>query len=270
MLAQKPRDEFVLSTKVGRLLERNPSGVPEESEMFAVPATMRRVWDFSRDGILRSVEDSLERLGLDRIDILYMHDPDVYLEGSGAQWEDLSKGAVLALIELREQGVIGAFGAGANRADFLARLIRECDVDLVMLAGRLSLLEQGALDDLMPIALERSVGVVAAGVFNSGLLGGRRPRSDATYNYEPAPAELIDRANRLADECERYGVTLPEAAIAFPLRHPAVVSVVMGARTAEQVNENIARFTASVPPDLWTDLVAQGLIRDSLVAAETT
>ena len=252
-LTELPRDEFVISTKVGRLLVPNPGGVGRDTEGFDVPATTRRVWDFSRDGVLRSLEDSLRRLGLDRIDILYLHDPDDH-------WEQASREAVPALVELRDQGVIGAFGIGMNQNEMPARFIRECDVDLVMLAGRYTLLEQGALDDLLPLAKERGVGIVIAGVYNSGLLAVSRPGSDANYNYETAPDALVERAGRLADVCERHGVALPQAALAYPLLHPAVVSVVVGARTAEQVNSNVNRYTTQIPPNLWADLAAVGLI----------
>lgn len=254
LLATKPRDDFVLSSKVGRLIVSDPGAEGMDTEGFAVPATRRRQWDFSRDGIRRSLDESLERLGLDRIDILYLHDPDDH-------WAQASSTAVDALIELRDEGVIRAFGAGMNQVPMLVRFIRECDVDVVMVAGRYSLLEQDALDELLPLALERNVGVVVAGVYNSGLLSSSRPRADATYNYLPAPAELISRANLLADVCERFGVTLPDAALAFPFRHPAVTSVVVGARTAEQMTGNLGRYAASPPAALWSELEAEGLTR---------
>ena len=253
-LRERPRDEFVLSTKVGRLLVPSPETADRlDDEGFAVPADTRRQWDFSRDGILRSVEASLERLGLDRIDVLYMHDPDDHFEAA-------STTGVQALIELREQGIVGAVGAGMNQSALLAELIRRADVDHVMLAGRYTLLEQGALDDLLPLALERGVGVVIAGVYNSGLLGRNRPPAGAMYNYEPAPAELIDRANRIADVCESHGVSLPQAALAYPLRHPAVVSVVVGARDGDQVRDTLDRYATAVPEDLWGDLRSAGLL----------
>ncbi len=173
LLASRPRDEFVLSTKVGRLLMPSPetSGRMDD-EGFAVPAAFRRAWDFSRDGILRSVEDSLERLGLDSIDILFLHDPDDHFEQASTE-------GVSTLIELREQGVVKAVGAGMKQSPALAELIRRADVDLVMLAGRYTLLEQGALVDLLPLAQEREVGVVIAGVYNTGLLSSPRPSPDA-------------------------------------------------------------------------------------------
>ncbi|KQX05173.1 MULTISPECIES: aldo/keto reductase [unclassified Leifsonia] len=254
-LADRPRDEYVLSTKVGRLLV--PSGYPEgtmDDGGFAVPATVRREWDLSRDGIRRSVHESLERLGLDRIDIAYLHDPDDF--GSEAH-----STAIPALIELRDEGVVRAVGAGTNQSAMPAEFVRRHDVDVIMLAGRYTLLEQGALDDLLPLAEERGVGIVAAAVYNSGLLSRPRPPAGALYDYAPAPAELIAKANAIADVCEEFGITLPEAAVAYPLRHPAVVSVVVGMRTAEQVRGTAERYERDIPEEFWTALDERGLVR---------
>jgi D-threo-aldose 1-dehydrogenase len=254
LLRARPRDEFVVSTKVGRLLVPSPETAwRQDDEGFAVPAAFRRQWDFSRDGILRSIEDSLRRTGLEYFDILYLHDPDDHLEQAGTEGID-------TLIELREQGVVKAVGAGMKHSAPLATLIRRADIDLVMLAGRYTLLEQGALDDLLPLALDQGVGVVIAGVYNTGLLSSPRPSADAKYEYEDAPADLVARANTIADVCESHGVSLPEAALAFPLMHPAVVSVVVGSRNAEQVDGNVARYRAPIPAALWTDLAADHLI----------
>lgn len=253
-LAARPRDDFVVSTKVGRLLVPSgyPAGVMDDGG-FAVPATHRREWDFSRDGIRRSVDASLTRLGLDRIDIAYLHDPDDF--GAQAHAE-----AIPALIELRDEGVVRAVGAGMNQSAMPAEFVLRHDIDVVMLAGRYTLLEQGALADLLPAAVHRGVGVVAAAVYNSGLLARPRPAADARYDYAEAPAALVARANAIADVCEQFGITLPEAAIAFPLRHPAVVSVVLGLRTAEQVASSAERYGAEIPEDFWAALAGQGLI----------
>ncbi len=254
-LHDRPRDEYVLSTKVGRVLVPDPAGASRlDDEGFAVPGAFRRHWDFSRDGVLRSVEDSLGRLGLDRIDVLYLHDPDEH-------WEQASTSGVGALVELREQGVVRAIGAGMNQSAMLAEFVRRCDIDLVLLAGRFTALEQGALDDLLPLAAERGVGVVAGGVFNSGLLSVERPDDDARYDYAPAPREVLARARRLAAVCSRHGVSLPRLAIAVPLRHPAVVSVALGMAGADQVRQNVERYEAGVPDALWDDLVGEGLLR---------
>ncbi|MEV4119741.1 aldo/keto reductase [Micromonospora sp. NPDC049645] len=253
-LRHRPRDEYVVSTKVGRLLVPSPENAHlRDSDGFDVPATHRRVWDFSRDGVLRSIEASLGRTGLDRIDVVYLHDPDDH-------WEQAAHEAVPALIELRDQGVVGAIGAGMNQSAMLARFVRETDVDVMMCAGRYTLLEQGAVADLLPAAESRGVGVVIAGVYNSGLLSRDRPPADAVYNYQQAPAELIERARRIAAVCETYGVTLPQAALAFVRRQPAVVSTVVGVRTEEQVVETLRRSGVVVPEELWDELAAAGLL----------
>lgn len=253
-LARRPRAEYNVSTKVGRLLVPSPRTAHRQDDGgFAVPATHRRDWDFSRDGILRSLEGSLTRLGLDHVDVVYLHDPDDH-------WHEASTTGVDTLVELRDQGVVKAVGAGMNQGAMLAEFVRRSDVDLVMVAGRHTLLDRSALDELLPLARERGVGVVAAAVYNSGLLATDRPPSDATYDYLPASRELIARAGALADVCERHGVTLPEAAIAYPLRHPAVVSVVLGARDARQSRTNAERLAARVPDALWAELADLGLV----------
>ena len=257
-LRVRPRDEFVVSTKVGRLLVPRSQDQAADAQGFDVADDLVRVWDFSRDGILRSVEESLARTGLDRFDILYLHDPDDHFEQASTE-------GIGALIELREQGVVSAVGAGMNYAEPLAELIRRADVDILMCAGRFTLLDDTALDDLLPLAQERGVGIVAAGVYNSGLLGAPRPAPGALFDYRPAPPELLARVNAIADVCEAYGVTVPEAAIAYVRRHPAVVSVVLGARGRTQVEQNAARGSVSVPDALWGELTGAGLIADVAV-----
>ena len=249
-----PRDGFVLSTKVGRLLVPDGATGGPDTEGFAVPATVRRVRDYSRDGVLRSVESSLERLGLDRIDIVLIHDPDDHAREALDQ-------AAPALSALRDAGVVRAYGVGMNQSALLARFVRETDVDVVMVAGRYTLLEQPALDDLLPAALERGVGVVIAGVFNSGLLARPRPTPGARYDYDAAPPELLARATRIAQVCERHGTTLPAAAQAFVLRHPAVVSAVIGLRNRAQVEDGVGRYEHGVPAALWSELHELGLLR---------
>lgn len=254
LLRTKPRDEITVSTKVGRLLVPNPGDEAAlDDEGFVVSATHKRQWDFSADGVRRSLDASLERLGLHRIDIVYLHDPDNF--GDQAIRE-----AIPALIDLRDQGVVGAVGAGMNQSTLPAEFIRRTDIDVIMLAGRFTLLEQDAMEDLLPLAETRGVAIVAAGVYNSGLLAIPRPNAHSKYNYEAAPEDLIRRASAIADVCERHGVDLPTAALAFPLRHPAVATVVVGARTREQVQGNVDRFETPVPPDLWQDLEDEGLL----------
>lgn len=253
-LASYPRDDYVLSTKVGRLLVDDPSGAGRrDDEGFDVPATTRRVWDFSRDGVLRSIEASLERLGLDRVDVVFLHDPDDHWQGAVSQ-------AYPALAELRAQGVVRAIGAGMNQSAMLTRFVRETDLDLVMLAGRYTLIDQGADADLLPAALEHDVAVVAAGVFNSGLLARQRPRDGAHYDYEEASHALVDRARKIAEVCAAHGTTLPAAALQFTLAHPAVTSVVVGARDGAQMRGNLAALDDAVPASLWSQLHAEGLL----------
>lgn len=252
-LRDRPRDEYVLSTKVGRLLAENPAYAGErDTAGFDVPATLVRRRDYSRDGVLRSLESSMDRLGVDRIDIAFVHDPEDYVEEAVA-------GAIPALVELRDQGVLRGIGLGMNFDRILAGFVRLSDVDTVMIAGRYTLLEQPALDELLPLCEERGVRVIAAGVFNSGILA--TPTPGATYDYKEAPAGLVARAQRIAAVCERFGVDLPTAAIALPATHPAVEAVVLGASSVRQVETNAARAATEVPAIVWDTLKAEGLLR---------
>jgi D-threo-aldose 1-dehydrogenase len=249
-----PRDALVVSSKVGRLLVDNPAPRGTDAEGFAVPDTLRRQWDFSRDGVLRSIDATLERTGLDRLDLVYLHDPDDH-------WRRAADEAMPTLADLRDQGVIGAIGAGMNQSAMLARFLRETAADVVMLAGRYTLLDQSALDDVLPAAAELGKSVVAVGVFNSGLLSRDRPTAGLRYDYSSAPPELVERAARLADVCEAHGTTLPAAAVAFPFTHPAVINVTLGMRTADQVARNIRLLGRPLPDGLWEALRAEGLLR---------
>ncbi|MEU9580633.1 aldo/keto reductase [Streptomyces chilikensis] len=251
-LRGRPRDGFTLSTKVGRLLmPQDPAGRVDES--FEVPATHRRQWDFSRDGVLRCVEESLARMGVDRVDVLFLHDAENHFEAA-------VRTGFPALAELRAQGVVGAVGAGMHDTALLTRLVREHEVDVVMLSGRYTLLDQRALDGLLPACTERGVSLLAASVFNSGLLSTPRPAPGAFFDYAAASPEVLRRAHRLADVCESHGVTLPEAAMAFPLLHPAVAGIVVGMRSADEVRADVAAFGKRVPEGLWSDLLGEGLI----------
>ncbi len=253
-LAGRPRSEYILSTKVGRLLE--PLELPggHDDEGFDVPATHRRIWDFSRDGIIRSLEESLERLGLDAVDIVYLHDPDEHRR-------EVLDTAYPALEELRAQGVVAAIGAGMNQTEMLADFARLTDMDVFMLAGRYTLLEQSALNDLLPACEERQIGIVAAGVFNSGLLSRPTPADDAKYNYGDAPMDLLVRARRIAEICERHGTSLPTVALAFPLAHPSVASVCVGSRSPQQIEGNLHSYRSGVPDAVWAELKVEGLLR---------
>jgi len=254
-LRPHPREAYLISSKVGRLLEPLDSVQGLDDGGFVVPATHRRVFDFSRDGIHRSLSESLDRLGLDRLDIVYLHDPDDHIA-------DVLATGYPALDELRREGVVRAVGAGMNDATALASLVRESDLDIVMLAGRYTLLEQESLDDLMPLCAERGVAVVAAGVFNSGLLARPDPGPDTKYDYAAAPPKLVQRARAIAAVCERHGTTLPAAALNFPLSHPSVVSVCVGARSAGQLERNAALFDEPLPAYLWSELKAERLMRE--------
>ncbi|MFJ5837786.1 aldo/keto reductase [Streptomyces shenzhenensis] len=254
-LRDLPRTEYALSTKVGRLLEPTTADGQDPgddlADGFAVPADHRRVWDFSAEGVRRSLEDSLERLGLDRIDIAYLHDPDDHAEQALDQ-------AYPELERLRAEGVLGAIGVGMNQTGLLTRFIRDTDIDTVLLAGRYSLLDQRGQRELLPLAAERGVGVVIGGVFNSGLLAD--PRPGATFDYATAPSDLVARALDLKSVCERHGVPLRAAALRFPFGHPAVTSVLVGARSAAEVEDAAALLHHRVPAALWAELKERGLL----------
>ena len=251
VLAGLPRDRFVVSTKVGRLVRPLAPGETADPEGFADTPPAKRVWDFSGDGVRRSLEESLERLGLDRVDIVLVHDPDDHEREAYEQ-------AFPALIELRDRGVVTAVGAGMNQAEMLTRFVRDLDLDVVLVAGRYSLLDQRALAELLPTCAARGTAVVVGGVFNSGLLAD--PRPGATFDDAPAPPELVERAARLAEVCARHGTPLRAAALAFPFGHPAVTSVLVGARSAAEVSDAVACFERPVPEELWAELVATGLL----------
>jgi D-threo-aldose 1-dehydrogenase len=253
-LRHTSRDDVVVSSKVGRLLVPRTPPVARDDEMFDVPGDLTRRRDYSRDGVVRSLEATLDRMGLDRVDVMYIHDPDEH-------WQEAAEQAVPALVELRDAGVVGAIGVGMNQSAMLARFIRQTDVDVVMLAGRYTLLEQGAADDLLPAALEHGRSVIAAAVFNSGLLAREEVQETATYNYQQASPDVLERARLLASVCREHGTTLPAAAIHFPLRHPAVASVVVGMRSPQEVDHNLAAYAQHVPDELWVALEHRGLLR---------
>lgn len=243
------REEFVLATKVGRLLR--PDAPPEPGQVFMGAPPLNPVFDFSYDGVMRSFEESRERLGINRVDILHIHDPDDH-------YEEALEGAYRALDELRREGAIAAIGAGMNQAELLTRFAREGVFDCFLLAGRYTLLDQVALKELLPTCLERGVAIIAGGVFNSGILGDPKPGTH--YNYEPAPPDLLARAQKLRDVCERHGVPLRAAAIQFPLGHPAVQTVVVGCRSVQQLEDSIHMFETEIPSALWDELKAQRLL----------
>lgn len=247
-----PRDEVVVSSKVGRLLRPNPRPAERDDDIFEVPGDLVRVHDYSAAGVRRSIEESLERMGLDHLDIAYVHDADDHLEQALTE-------AAPEMSRMRDEGLFRAWGAGMNQAPALERFATETDAEVVMMAGRLTLLNQTA-GSLFETCRRTGVAVVAVGVFNSGLLAEDEPSEGAFFEYHPAPAEVLERARRIARVCREHGTTLPAAAIAYPLREPAVVSVALGAQSAQQVRENLARAAADVPDELFDDLAEQGLV----------
>jgi D-threo-aldose 1-dehydrogenase len=249
VLSQKPREEYTLATKVGRLLRAGAP--PEPGQAFRGTPPVNPVFDFSYEGVMRSVEESLERLGLDRVDILHIHDPDDH-------YDEALHGAYRALDQLRRDGVIKAVGAGMNQAEMLTRFAREANFDCFLLAGRYTLLDQVALKELLPVCLEKGVAIIAGGVYNSGILAD--PKPGAHYNYAAAPAELIERAQRIRAVCARHGVPIKAAAIQFPLGHPAVTCVVVGCRSAAQFDDSLAMFELEIPPAMWQELKHEGLL----------
>jgi D-threo-aldose 1-dehydrogenase len=256
-LATKPRTDYVVSTKVGRLLRPSPETADrlDDANQFAVPASLRRVWDFSAGGIRASLEESLERLGLSEVDVLYLHDPEEHdLRGA------MSTG-VPALAALRDERLVAAIGIGSKSTDALTAAVRTGALDLAMVAGRYTLLEQPAFEEVIPACRAAGVAVVAAAVFNSGLLSTPRPQVGARYEYGVVPAELLERVRRIEEVCARHGVALPEAALQFPLREPTVECVVVGGATPAHVRENAQRLRAEVPEALWHELAAEGLVR---------
>jgi D-threo-aldose 1-dehydrogenase len=241
-LRHRPRDEYVISTKVGRLLEPVDGAVGPDTEGFAVPACFVRRFDYSADGVRRSLEASLGRLGLDRVDIALIHDPDDH-------GEQALREAYPALERLRAEGVVRAIGVGMNQTDMLTSFVTDTDIDVVLVAGRYTLLDQSAGQQLLPAALGCGVSVLVGGVFNSGVLAD--PVAGATYDYRAAPDELISRARRLAESCAGFGVPLRAAAARFPLTHPAVASVLIGARSAAEIADAVRLRELDIPAALW-------------------
>ena len=248
------RSSYVVSTKVGRVLEPLPGGTSAEdspdgfAEHYAVDT-------WKRDDVLRSIDDSLARLQLDHVEIILVHDPDRSDFGEQQAMEE----AFPTLIELKSQGVIKAIGCGMNEWQMPARFIREVGIDVVLLAGRYTLLDHSAQAEFMPLCEERGVAVVIGGPYNSGILA-RDLSGSVTFDYEPAPAELIDRARRLTAVCSRYEVDLKAAALQYVLAHPAVVSAIPGAQSVGELEQNVAMVQAEIPGALWSDMKSEMLI----------
>jgi D-threo-aldose 1-dehydrogenase len=254
-LRQLPRDQFVVSTKVGRLLLASPpadsSRLNEGFNPFEGAPPLYPTFDFTYDATMRSIEASLSRLGLDRVDSLLIHDPDDY-------YDEAMAGAYVALAKLRREGVVGAIGAGMNQAEMLARFARDADFDCFLLAGRYTLLDQAGLTELLPLCVEKRIAVIIGGVYNSGIL--TDPKPGATFNYQPADARWLAKAQRIKQICERFNTPLPAAALQFPAAHPAIATILTGVRSVGEIEENARLFRFPIPAGLWEELKATGLL----------
>ena len=263
------RDDFVLSTKVGRTLRARRPNDPLDlaydgnGPLFVDAPALHAEFDFSYEAVMRSVEESLGRLGLERLDIVLIHDPDDHY----AQAVD---GAYRALHSLRDEGVVGAIGAGMNQPGMLARFARDTDIDCVLLAGCYTLLDQSGAEELLPECARRGIGVVLGGVFNTGVLA--QPSPQACYKYQVVPDDVLARVRQLARTCESHGVPLKAAALQFPFRHPAVTSVLTGVRSTVELDDNASLLQLPVPEAMWQELYSSGLLsspRDEQPTATT-
>jgi D-threo-aldose 1-dehydrogenase len=256
-LRGKPRADWVLSTKVGRLLRpRGDGGGATDGRLAPMPFEVK--YDYSYDGIMRSMEDSYQRLGLATIDILFVHDIGVYTHGAeanAAHMKVLRESGYKALDELRRTGVVSAIGLGVNEKDVLIEVLKWGDWDAFLLAGRYTLLEQGPLDDLLPMCSARGTSIVVGGPLNSGILAGRD-----TWNYAAAPPEIVTRVTTLREVCDAHNVPLTAAALQFPLAHPAVAAIIPGPRSAAEFEANLPLLRQTIPAALWADLREKGLL----------
>lgn len=264
-LRTKPRDEYVLSTKVGRLLQAVPAAQRDgQDKWFEVPNRCE-VYDYTYDGVMRSFEFSLERLGVDRVDMLLAHDIDLANQGTqenlNAKFDELMSGGYKALIELRDQGVIKAIGVGVNEWQPCQTLAERGDFDLFLLAGRYTLLEQEALESFLPLCEERGLGIILGGAYNSGILA-TGPKPGAFYNYDPAPQNILDKVGEIQSICQAHGVRLVDAAFQFPLHHPSVLTVIPGGQGVAEMESNLVAAHSEIPPAVWAELKSKGLMRD--------
>ena len=258
-----PRNEFVLSTKVGRLLKPVPPAQADGGQFMDIPPFMG-VYDYSYDGVMRSVDDSLQRLGLSSIDILLIHDVDVWTHGSEEarlkRFKECMDGAYPAMDKLRAEGVVKAIGTGMNENQACEDFARAGDFDCFLLAGRYTLLEQEALDSFLPLCAEKNISLMIGGPYNTGILA-TGAIEGAYYNYQPAPPDIMAKVRRIEDVCQSHGIKLPTAALQFTLGHPNVASIIPGARSPSEIERNRAIFEAPVPAGFWSDLKTQGLLR---------
>lgn len=265
-LSGKKRADYVISTKVGRLFDICPPGQRTGIGKFFDTPSRRERYDYTYDGICRSLEFSLERLGIDYVDVLLVHDIDVFTHKSeqarDAHVETLMKSGYKALLKLRDEKVIKAFGAGINEWQVAQTLARAGEFDIFLLAGRYTLLEQEALNSFLPLCQDRGIGIVLGGPYNSGILA-TGPKPGAWYNYDRAPKSVLDRVKKIAAVCKAHGVKLPQAALRFPLTHPCVVSVIPGAVSPREVALNVETMGTKIPKGLWRDLKSEGLMHQA-------
>jgi D-threo-aldose 1-dehydrogenase len=254
VLKDRPRDSFVLSTKVGRLILAGKPTPESEDTCFVDIDDAYSVFDYSRDGVLRSLEESRKRLGIDKIDIVYIHDPDV--DNSFQQALDE---AFPTLAELRSQGVIGAIGAGMNQAEMLRDFAQNADFDCFLLAGRYTLLDQIALKELLPLCQQKNISIIIGGAYNSGILATGAVEG-AHYNYAPAPPEIMEKTRKIESVCNRFNVSMKAAALQFPFGHPTVVSNIPGVKTKERFEENLSLFSVPIAADFWAALKEEKLL----------
>lgn len=261
ILRGQKRDDFVLSTKVGRVLrpQRQPAA---SDDKFVNAGPFEPIYDYTKDGARQSIEQSLHRLGMSRVDVVFIHDIDVYTHGAHEQPEifrQAMSGAYHGLRAMKEEGTIGAIGLGVNEWEVCEAALDIGDFDCFLLAGRYTLLEQGSLASFLPKCTERGASIILGGPYNSGILVTGAVKG-ATYNYAAAPQEILDRVARIQTVCQAHDVPMPAAALQFPLAHPAVASVIPGGRTASEVTQNVAWMTTPIPAALWTDLRSEGLL----------
>ena len=254
VLKDQPRDSFVLSTKVGRLILAGEPTPESEDTPFVEINNAYSIFDYSRDGVLRSLEESRKRLGIERIDIVYIHDPDV-----NDSFKQALEEAFPALADLKSQGIIGAIGAGMNQAEMLCEFAKNADFDCFLLAGRYTLLDQIALQELLPLCQQKNISIVIGGAYNSGILATGAVEG-AHYNYAPAPPEIMEKTRKIETVCARFNIPMKAAALQFPFGHPTVVSNIPGVKTKERFEENLSLFTHPIPAGFWAALKEENLL----------
>jgi D-threo-aldose 1-dehydrogenase len=262
-LRWRPRDEYVLSTKVGRLLKPKPRK-EIESRFWIDPAPFEVIHDYSYDGAMRSFEDSLQRMALERIDIAFIHDIDNFSHPPDVQkahFQTAMNGAYKALDKLRSEGLVKAIGVGCNEWQVCDQALRERDFDCFLLAGRYTLLEQDALDSFLPLCEQRNVAIALGGGYNSGILATGAVK-DAHYNYSPAPEPILARVRSIEAVCKEFGVALKAAALQFVLAHPCVPTIIPGTRSLAHLQDNLKQISAPISAEFWGELKRKGLLRE--------